>query len=79
MWRRETLLGMPLDRIRSSGYVFQVEMNYVANRLGYTFCEIPIYFAERQVGQSKMSIRIQVEAATRVWQLRGMYKDLRKV
>jgi dolichol-phosphate mannosyltransferase len=79
MWRRETLLGMPLDQIRSNGYVFQVEMNYVADRLGYTFSEIPIYFAERQVGVSKMSFRIQAEAAIRVWQLRGMHKNLPKV
>jgi dolichol-phosphate mannosyltransferase len=76
MWRRETLLGMPLQRIRSSGYVFQVEMSYVAYRLGYTFKEIPIYFTDRRAGQSKMSMRIQVEAAMRVWQLRGMYSDL---
>ncbi|HEY3343720.1 MAG TPA: polyprenol monophosphomannose synthase [Anaerolineaceae bacterium] len=76
MWRRETLLGMPLQRIRSSGYVFQVEMNYVAYRLGYSFKEIPIYFADRRAGQSKMSLRIQFEAALRVWQLRGMYRDL---
>ena len=77
MWRRDTLLGMPLDRIRSSGYVFQVEMAYVANRLGFTFAEVPIYFADRRLGQSKMSLRIQFEAAVRVWQLMGMYRDLR--
>lgn len=76
MWRRETLLTMPLERIRSNGYIFQVEMAYVAHRLGFTFTEIPIYFAERQLGQSKMSLRIQVEAAIRVWQLRGVYRDL---
>jgi dolichol-phosphate mannosyltransferase len=76
MWKRETLLGMPLQRIRSSGYVFQVEMSYVAYRLGYTFKEIPIYFTDRRAGQSKMSLRIQVEAAMRVWQLIGMYRDL---
>ena len=51
MWRRETLLGMPLDRIKSNGYAFQVEMTYVATRLGYKFVEIPIYFAERQDGR----------------------------
>jgi dolichol-phosphate mannosyltransferase len=77
LWRRETLLGMPLQRIRSSGYVFQVEMAYVATRLGYSFKEVPIYFADRRAGQSKMSLRIQLEAAVRVWQLVGMYKDLR--
>jgi dolichol-phosphate mannosyltransferase len=78
MWRRRTLEGMPLERIRSNGYVFQVEMAYVASLLGFTMKETPIYFAERQVGQSKMSMGIQVEAALRVWQLPGMYSDLKK-
>ncbi len=78
MWKRETLLGMPLDRIRSNGYVFQVEMVYVANRLGYCFQEVPFYFADRRFGKSKMSFRIQAEAAVRTWQLIGMYRDLKK-
>lgn len=76
LWRKETLQGMPLDRIRSNGYVFQVEMAYVAHRLGYKFMEIPIHFADRRLGQSKMSFRIQIEAALRVWQLAGQYRDL---
>ena len=78
LWRKETLLGMPLDNIRSNGYIFQVEMSYVANKLGYSFTEIPIYFADRRWGQSKMSFRIQLEAAVRTWQLIGMYKGLAK-
>ncbi|GAP15583.1 glycosyltransferase [Longilinea arvoryzae] len=78
IWKRETLQGMPLERIRSNGYVFQVEMAYVATLLGYRFQEIPIYFADRRWGQSKMSFRIQIEAALRVWQLPGMYHDLKK-
>lgn len=77
LWRRETLLGMPLERVRSNGYVFQVEMAYVASKLGYKFKEIPIYFADRRWGESKMSFRIQLEAAVRVWQLAGMYRDLK--
>jgi len=48
----------------------------VADRLGYKMKEIPIYFAERRFGKSKMSLRIQLEAAIRVWQLRGLYRDL---
>jgi dolichol-phosphate mannosyltransferase len=76
MWRTNTLLGMPLDRVRSNGYVFQVEMAYLAYRLGYSFCEVPIYFADRRFGQSKMSVRIQMEAAFRVWQLIGSYRDI---
>lgn len=67
VWRRETLLGMPLERILSNGYVFQVEMAHVAQRLGYHIREMPIYFEDRRIGRSKMSFRIQVEASLRVW------------
>jgi dolichol-phosphate mannosyltransferase len=77
IWRRKTLLGMPLERIQSNGYAFQVEMAYVAYRLGYQLKEIPIYFADRQWGESKMSLKIQIEAAIRVWMLLWEYQDLR--
>ena len=79
LWRSKTLQGMPLERIRSNGYVWQVEMKYVASRLGYTFKEIPIYFQDRRFGTSKMSFKIQMEAAIRTWQLAGMYRDLPKL
>ena len=77
LWRRETLLGMPLERIRANGYIFLVEMAYMAYALGYRFAEVPIYFADRKWGKSKMSFRIQAEAAFRVWQVRWEYRDLR--
>jgi len=77
IWRSETLAGMPLERIRSNGYAFQVEMAYVAYRLGYTFKEVPFYFADRQWGQSKMSFHIQREAATRVWWMLYEYRGLK--
>jgi len=77
LWRRETLEGMPLDRIQSSGYVFLVEMAYMAYSLGYRFGEVPIYFADRQWGKSKMSFKIQLEASFRIWQVRWAYRDLR--
>lgn len=78
LWRREVLCGMPLDRILSNGYVFQVETAYMAHKLGYRFHEIPIYFADRRWGKSKMNIRIQMEAALRVWALLPAYRDLKK-
>ena len=78
LWKRETLLGMPLDRIQSSGYVFLVEMAYLAHCLEYKIGEVPIYFADRRRGKSKMSLKIQAEAAFRVWQVRGHYRDLRR-
>lgn len=78
MWKREVITTMPLERIRSNGYIFLVEMAYIAHKMGYRFGQVPIYFAERQFGRSKMSFRIQLEAALRVWQLRGMYADLKR-
>ncbi|MBL8131288.1 MAG: polyprenol monophosphomannose synthase [Anaerolineae bacterium] len=69
IWRRETLIGMGLERISANGYVFQVEMAYVAQRLGYRLTEIPIYFPDRERGKSKMGSHIIFEAAVRVWQL----------
>ena len=78
LFRREVLQGMPLERVKSNGYVFQVDTAYLATLLGYKFKEIPIYFADRRWGTSKMSLRIQLEAAYRVWLLPGIYSDLRK-
>ncbi|MFP3853665.1 MAG: polyprenol monophosphomannose synthase [Anaerolineales bacterium] len=76
LWRRHTLAGMPLERVRSNGYVFQVEMAYLAQKLGYRIVETPIHFEDRRIGQSKMSFRIQIEAALRVWQLLIKYRRL---
>jgi len=78
LWRRETLAGIPLDRIQSNGYVFLVEMVYLAHCLEYRIGEVPIYFADRRWGKSKMSFKIQAEAALRVWQVWWHYRDLRK-
>jgi len=77
LWRREALAAIPLDSVRSNGYVFQVEMIYVAHKLGLRMREIPIFFAERQWGQSKMSFHIQLEAALRVWSLLWHYRNLK--
>lgn len=77
-WRRETLLGIPLDRVKSQGYAFQVEMAYITYLSGFSIKEIPIYFAERERGDSKMSLSIQIEAARRVWAILVEYRDLKK-
>ena len=77
MWKRRALAGIPLERIRSSGYVFLVEMAYVAHLMGYAITEVPIHFSDRRWGKSKMSIRIQLEAALKVWEVRWHYRDLR--
>jgi dolichol-phosphate mannosyltransferase len=78
MWRRETLQQIPFERIQSSGYVFLVEMAYLAHCLEFKIGESPIYFADRRWGKSKMSFKIQAEAAFRIWQVRWHYRDLRK-
>jgi dolichol-phosphate mannosyltransferase len=79
LWKRQTLEAFPLDEIKANGYVFQVEMAYVAQKLGFRFKEIPIHFNERIYGQSKMNFRIQIEAALRVWELPGRYRHLKKI
>jgi dolichol-phosphate mannosyltransferase len=76
LWRRTTLIGLGLDRVRSNGYVFQVEMTYVAQRLGYKIIEVPIYFPDREIGESKMSFHIQYEAAARVFQVWWRHRNL---
>jgi dolichol-phosphate mannosyltransferase len=76
IWKRATLIGINLDRIRSNGYAFQVEMAYVAHRLGYKLGEIPIYFPDRQDGTSKMDMKIPLEAAARVWQMMMQHRTL---
>ncbi len=76
LWRRETLAALPLQRVHAAGYLFQVEMAYLAYRLGFRITEVPIYFQERRWGESKMSFAIQVEAALGVWRLLWRYRDL---
>ncbi len=79
IWSRHTLEGMPFQQVRSSGYAFQVETIYVAQLLGFRLREIPIYFADRRWGTSKMSFQIQKEAALRVWQILFQYRRLRRI
>lgn len=78
LWRRGTLEQIPFERIQSSGYVFLVEMAYLAHCLEFKIAESPIYFADRRLGKSKMSLKIQAEAAMRIWQVWWEYRDLRK-
>ena len=64
------LEAIDLDRVKSNGYSFQIEMNYRAWRAGFRLAEVPIVFTERTEGQSKMSKAIVREAASKVWELR---------
>jgi dolichol-phosphate mannosyltransferase len=69
-FRRRVLETVDLDRVGSEGYSFQIEMSLRAWRKGFALGEIPIVFADRDEGQSKMSRRIVWEAVWRVWALR---------
>jgi dolichol-phosphate mannosyltransferase len=69
-WRRETLAAIPWERVHSGGYVFQIETTYLASRAGARIAEVPIVFADRRVGTSKMSRRIIFEALFVVLRLR---------
>jgi len=61
-FRREVLEAIDLDRVRSQGYAFQVELTYRAVQGGFRVVEVPIIFRDRQHGDSKMSWRIAAEA-----------------
>jgi dolichol-phosphate mannosyltransferase len=69
-YRREVLEAIALETVRSQGYAFQVELTYRAVRNGFRVREVPIVFRDREVGTSKMSPRIALEAAWRVPQMR---------
>ncbi|MGE3973842.1 MAG: polyprenol monophosphomannose synthase [Bdellovibrionales bacterium] len=69
-WKRNVLQAIELEKVKSEGYSFQIELKYRALKKGFKISEIPILFEERRVGQSKMSSKIVVEAFLRVWKLR---------
>jgi dolichol-phosphate mannosyltransferase len=69
-WRRETLTDLRLDRISTRGYAFQIETTYRALARGHSVVEVPIVFAERRAGGSKMTRGIVIEAMMKVPQLR---------
>ncbi len=69
-FRREVLQTVDLDAVKSSGYAFQIEMNFRAWKKGFRIVEIPIVFVDRTEGESKMSKKIVREAVWMVWRLR---------
>ncbi len=79
-FRRGVLEELPLDRIKSDGYSFQIEVNFLAWKKGFRLKEIPIMFVDRTAGMSKMSRRIVWEAAFLVWKLRfdSLFRVFRK-
>lgn len=71
-FRRKVLEAINLDEVDSDGYSFQIEMNFKAWKMGFKICEIPIVFADREAGSSKMSKKIIREAIWMVWKLKIM-------
>lgn len=69
-FRREVLEAIDLDKIKSNGYAFQIEMNFKAWKKKFRVAEIPIVFYDRAKGKSKMSRKIVREAVVLVWKLR---------
>ncbi len=77
-FRREVLKNIDLDKVRSDGYAFQIEMNYRCWRKGYRLREIPIIFVDRRSGVSKLSRGVISEAVWIVWWLR-IQRFLRRI
>lgn len=69
-FRRKVLESINFQNIKSNGYSFQIEMNFKAWKNGFKIAEIPIIFADRVKGTSKMSKKIIREAVVMVWKLR---------
>jgi len=69
-FRRKVLEAIDLDKVKSNGYSFQIEVTFKAYAKGFKIKEIPIVFMDRVRGKSKMSRKIVREAVTMVWKLR---------
>jgi len=78
-WRRETLEGVGLGRVVCNGYAFQVEMAYLCERLQYRITEIPIYFEDRRIGKSKMSMRVKAQGAFDVVRIWWRHRGVRRI
>lgn len=71
-WKANVLRELNLETIESEGYSFQIELKYRALKRGFKCKEVPIVFEDRRVGQSKMSLKIVIEALFRVWKIRSL-------
>jgi dolichol-phosphate mannosyltransferase len=76
-WQTAALQKIDLANVYSNGYGFMVEMCYLAERAGLRIRETPIYFRERDLGKSKMSLKIQFNAALRVMEIRQRHRKIR--
>ena len=70
IWTKKALLEIGLDNIIAKGYMFQIEMKFLAEKNNLKIIEYPIKFSPRIEGQSKMDFKICIEALTKIWKLR---------
>ena len=80
-YKRRVLKSINLDRIRFKGYAFQIEMKFIAWKMGFKIVEVPIIFTERKHGSSKMSSGIVKEAVLGVISLkwRSLFRKYKPV
>lgn len=76
-YRVEKLKQIDLDKVKSNGYSFQIEMKFKFFKKGFKILEIPILFVERRAGVSKMSKKVVYEAMLMVWKLK--FKSIFKI
>ena len=69
-WSASLLEAIGVGGLKSDGYSFQIELKYLADKMGFRHIEFPITFTERRAGESKMSAAIALEACWRVWKFR---------
>ncbi|MFN7170049.1 MAG: polyprenol monophosphomannose synthase, partial [Candidatus Omnitrophota bacterium] len=76
-FQRKVLEEIAIEKIRSQGYAFQIEMNYFVWRKKFRIKEIPIIFSERSRGKSKLHWGIIFEAFWLVWRLllKELFRD----
>lgn len=81
LFRRTALLAIDLDTVRSTGYVFQVDLAHRVVRAGLRVVEVPIEFVERERGESKMSHEVALESLRRItrWGLGERHRRARDV
>jgi dolichol-phosphate mannosyltransferase len=76
-WQASALQQLELARVNSNGYIFAVEMCYLAEKVGLRIKEIPITFIDRRFGRSKMDAQVQIEAALRVFEIRWRHAKVK--
>ncbi|MEC9274153.1 MAG: polyprenol monophosphomannose synthase [Candidatus Neomarinimicrobiota bacterium] len=69
-WKRKVIDSIDINGVKSQGYSFQIEMNWRAWQKKFSIFEHPIIFADRTIGESKMSKKIMFEAIIVIWRMR---------